>query len=682
MSVNGKVHECLVCGKRFALKSSLQIHQIQHKATEKSGSRKSSVRNATILKENERKCETDVTLNSNSGKLYACEVCGKQYQYEVNLKSHAREHSSLKMHQNINNCGNINKELCASDVLEYEESKESTSDEKSFSLSSVFDDKYSEVAKEGANILRINKKKKNSSSKTNQCSVCKKLFKKKELLTQHMAKESFECCLCIKSFTNCNDLTLHLKSHSLICIFCEKSFQHKKSLRMHIRGHRGMRNDIICTQCNQMFSYKHTLIRHIKRAHSCIKEIQCEVCGKMFDKEYFKTHVRTHTGERPYMCEICGHIFSQQTHLNTHMKIHTGEKNHVCDRCGKAFTTRDGLALHIRSHPGEKPFTCPLCPKSFASPSALRSHKLHHFSDDTFPCLVCKQDLTNMQKLVSHYTEHSKKDQLNVEAIMFKSDSEEECYSCQLCSKVYNSKYLLWLHYKEHSQDELQKIDPSSLSFIGNTIVRRMCRVKKPRNYCKVCHKMFSQVEQLQTHMRVHGSNNSYRCDQCEKTFNKISNLQIHLRTHSGERPFKCSMCVKAFVQQSHLRVHMRTHTGERPHACTICGKTFALDQNRRTHEKIHAKALASTSINLSPYKCCNCGEQYSTQTELNSHLDTCCKPMQSEIKEFPTISTNSPKFVTEEHVIDLGNASVEISDSFTESFVAVDPCKDMMTPQ
>lgn len=52
----------------------------------------------------------------------------------------------------------------------------------------------------------------------------------------------------------------------------------------------------------------------------------CNICGRNYARpSTLKTHLRTHTNERPFRCEVCQKTFSQAANLTAHQRVHTGK---------------------------------------------------------------------------------------------------------------------------------------------------------------------------------------------------------------------------------------------------------------------------------------------------------------------------------------------------------------------
>lgn len=368
----------------------------------------------------------------------------------------------------------------------------------------------------------------------------------------------------------------------------------------------------------------------------------CKVCDKPFlQSSNLHSHMRMHTGERPFKCNVCPQAFRQITHLKDHMSRHTGMKPYKCGECGSFFSQRSAVTRHIKNLHNEnakviknteyvmnggrnmppydtenqasglkKPLQVEKIDSRKPRKGKLKEDVIQNSSAKKKICDICEKPYT-ANCLKSHHWCHL----------------EEKPYKCSFCEEVFKQKAHLHSHELHHTREKpyvCKKCGASFIqSFMLNTHMRKCMEDKEGINTCYVkkhlcaCGTSFRLISQLVRHQKscmVTEDSDDKSTDMTELDARLdeecVDECQFwrkkkDLANEKGEskrnrtpettefspacvdKIFTCKVCYVTLKNFAQYKTHLQQHGGVIQQVCEDCGALFRRASALRFHQRV-----------------------------------------------------------------------------------------------
>uniref|UniRef100_A0A8C9ET22 Zinc finger protein 142 n=1 Tax=Pavo cristatus TaxID=9049 RepID=A0A8C9ET22_PAVCR len=410
--------------------------------------------------------------------------------------------------------------------------------------------------------------------KTHMCPECKRCFKKRTHLVEH--------------------LHLHFPDPSLQCPNCHKYFTSKSKLKIHMMRETGEKAHR-CPLCHYSSVEKNALNRHMASMHEDISNFysdvySCPVCKEKFRlSQALKEHLKTHKAEPKRLscfqggCDYCA---EDRKEFVRHLKDAHGIKAVECKyhACSLLFGTAEAMEAHRKTHYA---FHCQQCDFICSNKHVFRKHKKQgHPGSEQLQCSFCPYATFNPVEYHDH---------------VGKMHANEKIHKCTECAFATAHKRVLIRHMLLHTGEKPHK--------------------------CELCDFTCRDVSYLSKHMLTHSNDKNFMCTECGYITKWKHYLNVHMRKHTGDLRYQCNQCSYRCHRADQLSSHKLRHQGKSL-ICEVCG--FAC--KRKYELQKHMQAKHSQNYQVPIFQCQYCAYQTKYKQALLNH-ENCKHTKQKEFR-------------------------------------------------
>ncbi|XP_075465767.1 zinc finger protein 142 isoform X2 [Ascaphus truei] len=398
--------------------------------------------------------------------------------------------------------------------------------------------------------------------KTHMCPECKRCFKKRTHLAEH--------------------LHLHFPDPSLQCPNCHKFFTSRSKLKIHMMRESGEKTHR-CPLCDYSSVEKNALNRHMASIHEGVSNFysdtySCPACQETFKlSQALKEHMKGHKEEQKMLLcfhQGCDRALSDRKEFLRHLKESHGVRAVECryHACSLLFGSREEMEQHRKNHYA---FHCQDCNFVCSNKHSFRKHKKRgHPGTEELPCRFCPYKSFNPVEFADH---------------VGKMHANEKIHHCGDCDFATAHKRVLIRHMLLHTGEKPHK--------------------------CSLCDFTCRDISYLSKHMLTHSSDKNYMCTECGYITKWKHYLNVHMRKHSGDLRYQCNQCSYRCHRADQLSSHKLRHQGKNL-ICEVCG----FGCKRKYELQKHMQAKHSQSCQLPMYQCQHCSYQTKYKQALLNH--------------------------------------------------------------